>query len=192
MIDKLMERIRKEELDPSSFFLLYEMVKDTLHFFYSEDDMIKLQEKKFIKITDYDKYNGEVRQKGIDLIKELEGAKKVKEKKEEDSDIKEWIDEYRELFRGLKPGSMGDKGGCMNKMKKFYNEYPEFANKETILNATRKYVQVEGNNNNYKFLQKAHYFIYKQVGGKDSEVSNLASFCEEVGEEEFEGFTKRL
>lgn len=192
MIEKLLKIIKREGIDILSFFILYKKYNSEIDFdIYSGPyDLFQLEADKYIKITNDYPFDFELRQKAIDLIKRIEGEfpKPVIQKID---NIEEFVDEYRELFKGLKPGAMGDKNACIKKFERFMKEYPQFS-KNVILNATKKYIDTEGNNSNYKFLQKAHYFIYKQVGTKDNEVSNLASFCEEVGEVEEEGFTKML
>ena len=206
MIEKLINIIEKEGLSLSFFFVLYKKYKGINSLVLDSKLLDSLEKEMLIKRTE----NGfSLRQIAIDLIetierkygdfttevKQLEASKKVK--KREDIlislEINKWINEYRELFRGTKPGAMGDKGGCLNRMIKFFNEYPEFADKDIILKATQNYIDEQGVQNNYKFLQQAHYFIYKQTGsGKESETSRLAAYCEEVDDKDMGGFTKQL
>lgn len=188
MIEQLIEDITKEGINVSSFFILYQKYKDVdIGMHISILNLERLEAKKLIKITNDMLLHFELRQPGIDLVEKIIDIKyevktpvKIVKKSSVEDSIKEWVDEYRLLFKGLKTGVMGDRNACVTKLVKFYELYPEFANKEVILAATKKYINSEGMNNNYKYLQKAHYFIFKQVGSKDNEVSNLASFCEEV------------
>lgn len=180
MLKEIIEVVEKEKIRFFSFLILYEKYhKLNLSLIFEIHSLIKLQDEKYIKIIDYTYGKFELRQKGIDLVEKVDNYKRIKTiSKPIETDVVDWIEEYRELFKGLKPGSMGDKKACSTKMEKFVKEYG--FDKDTILRATQKYIDNEAMNNNYKYLQKAHYFIYKQVGGKDNEISNLASFCEEV------------
>jgi len=207
MIKKLIDMLKEEELSPNSFFLLAQGVLDYDVELESECSFVEtlkhLERKKFIKITNYETFEYSYRQKGIDFVKKIEkeftevnvvikekpGVTILSEMKNVALEIKDWIEEYRDLFKGLKPGVMGDKNACLNKMVRFFKEYPEYANKDIILKATQNYIQVEAHQN-YKFLQKADYFIFKLVGKE--ETSRLASFCGEVDEKQVESFTKML
>jgi hypothetical protein len=211
MIKKLIELLEKEALSPNAFFLLTADVFQLDVNVESEcslmECLLHLQNHKYIKIVDYDKPEYKLRQKGIDFIKQVdkmfqEVQVEVKDKpghaltKSDKVDVKsiasginEWLEDYRNLFKGLKPGSKGDKGACLNKMVRFFQEYPEFADKDIIMKAASKYIQNEAHQN-YRFLQRADYFIFK-LNGKE-ETSRLASFCDELDEVENEGMTKML
>lgn len=206
MVEKLVEIIQKEGLTIPLFFIMYfQSIKSFANITVDKEDLEWLSDNKWIKLNS--DYGFEVREKFVEFLdrldesllgvkrevfEDLEESKKIKvENIKAGLEIKDWIDEYRGLFKGLKPGSIGDKGACLNKMVKFFENYPEFADKDIILSATRKYIQHEAISN-YKYIQKAHYFIYKQVGTKDNEISNLASFCEEVGNEVETSFVKVL
>ena len=67
----------------------------------------------------------------------------------------DWINDYRSLFRGIKPGAMGDRSGVIKKMKKFLkqNNYSP----QQILVATNWYIE----NTDARYIMKAHYFIEK-------------------------------
>lgn len=87
-------------------------------------------------------------------------------------DVEEWIEDYRALFKGIKPGSMGDKKACTLKMKDFLRENDY--SKDQILIATKRYL----NTTNPLYIQQADYFIYKQ--SEKVKQSKLRSFCEEI------------
>jgi len=211
MIKKLIELLEKEALSPNAFFLLTAEVfgyKVELESECSLTETLKhLQDHKYIKIIDYENLAYSLRQKGIDFVKQVDKTFKeiqveVKEKpghiltkadkvdvKSVASNVNEWLEDYRNLFKGLRPGSKGDKGACLNKIVRFYQEYPEFANKDIIMRATKKYIEGEAHQN-YKYLQRADYFIFKLTGKE--ETSRLASFCDEVDEIEDTGMTQML
>jgi hypothetical protein len=93
--------------------------------------------------------------------------------------VSEWIDIYRNLFKGLKPGAMGDRNSCIIKMTELLKRRSDL-NKEIILVATTRYVNFESNSR-WKYLMQADYFISKNQGNtKDGKVSKLEAFCDEV------------
>lgn len=91
--------------------------------------------------------------------------------------VTDWIEEYRSLFKGKKLGAMGSQIACVTKMQKFLKDYPQFADKDLILAAAKKYINSEARSN-YIYLQRADYVISKK--DSDSVNSRLAAFCEEV------------
>lgn len=88
----------------------------------------------------------------------------------------EWINEYRDIFKGKRDGSMGSKGACIKKMDRFMAAHPEY-DKEHILKATRRYIA--SLKNDFRFIQQADYFISKEDHNKIV-TSRLENFCEEV------------
>ena len=85
----------------------------------------------------------------------------------------EFIEEYRNLWKGLKVGSMGSPMACKEKMLRWMGENPNYS-KEDILKAAKIYIN---SLNNYQYLQAAHYFIYKKDGKEED--SRLSAFVEE-------------
>lgn len=85
----------------------------------------------------------------------------------------EFIEEYRNLWKGLKVGSMGSPMACKEKMLRWMGENPNYT-KEDILKAAKIYIN---SLNNYQYLQAAHYFIYKKDGKEED--SRLSAFVEE-------------
>jgi hypothetical protein len=183
MLKRLMEILKKKELDYNSFFFLYRLVNnieidvkgDINHELLIRYNYIRL-ENNTISFT----------QNGINFIKDAAKELKraiVKEIKNADQALKDqindWIVEYRNLYKGTKVGIMGDPKSCLEKMCRFFVEYPQYANKDLILNATKKYIETEAFTN-YKYLQRADYFIYKITGKEES--SRLASFCSDIEE----------
>jgi len=74
-------------------------------------------------------------------------------------DVSNWYQDYRKLFNGTKPGAMGDKKATLKKLQKFVKENPEYSVKD-IFNITKKYI--DSFQGDYKYLQQADYFIYKE------------------------------
>lgn len=138
----------------------------------------KLQDKKFIKIIkedNKDKYL--LRPKASDLIDKFQTIQVVAEKKNEIAvDIKEKIEEFRSKWKGLKPGSMGSLKSCYLKLARWMSENPEYSFEE-VLQAADLYIESLGGD--YRYLQRADYFIYKQENNRE-ESSRLSSFIDEI------------
>lgn len=107
-----------------------------------------------------------------------EFMEKEEEKKVSSSKVEEWIDEWYELWpKGVKSGGYPVRSGvkgCLVKMNKFVKEYPEYS-KDIIMKATKDYVDLQ-RMGNFKFMQLAHYYIFK------NSMSTLASNCELIEE----------
>ena len=143
-----------------------------------------LQEKQFVKLI-IDKFgtNTIVREKGkllLDFLSIESNYSNYKEKKITkksnrviNEGFDEFIEEYRNLWKGLKVGSMGSPMACKEKMLRWMGENPNYS-KEDILKAARIYIN---SLNNYQYLQAAHYFIYKKDGKEED--SRLSAFIEE-------------
>lgn len=117
----------------------------------------------------------------------ISGVETLKEGVKE-GDVESWIDEWVDLFpRGVKSGGRlvrSDKQSCLRKMKVFLREYDY--DKDTILNATRKYVQSKANDG-YSYMRCAVYFIYRVDTSRSDKVSDLASWCDQVQHDANEG-----
>ena len=137
---------------------------------------------------DYLLSNFKVTNKFIDIFMEH----KPEEIKSSGSNVEDWIDEWYNLWpKGIKSGGYPVKSGvkgCLVKMKKFIKEYPNY-NKDIIMKATNDYISYS-RMNNYRFMQLAHYYIYK------NSISTLASNCELIEEGgndlEIDKFSKSL
>ena len=141
----------------------------------------KLQEKQFIKIITYSEVI--LREKSkllLDFLSIESNHSNYKEKKiikksnrVINEGFDEFIEEYRNLWKGLKVGSMGSPMACKEKMLRWMGENPNYS-KEDILKAAKIYIN---SLNNYQYLQAAHYFIYKKDGKEED--SRLSAFIEE-------------
>jgi len=85
-----------------------------------------------------------------------------------------FIDDYRQLFAGKKPGAQGTIDEVIKNMSEFVKTYPEYT-EEDILNATRKYIE---SCTDFTYLQKAHYFIFKKDFTTNIRKSNLLTYLE--------------
>ena len=148
------------------------------------DILHNLQEKQFVKLI-IDKFgtNTIIREKSkllLDFLSiessysDYKGKKVVKKSNRVINEgFDEFIEEYRKLWKGLKPGSMGSENACKEKMLRWMGENPNYT-KEDILKAAKIYIN---SLNNYQYLQAAHYFIYKKDGKEED--SRLSAFVEE-------------
>ena len=148
------------------------------------DILHNLQEKQFVKLI-IDKFgtNTIIREKSkllLDFLSIESNYSNYKEKKiikksnrVINEGFDEFIEEYRNLWKGLKVGSMGSPMACKEKMLRWMGENPNYT-KEDILKAARIYIN---SLNNYQYLQAAHYFIYKKDGKEED--SRLSAFVEE-------------
>lgn len=68
------------------------------------------------------------------------------------------IQKYRDVFKGYRVGSMGDKKACKSKMDKWLKDNEEYSF-EQVIEAAEYYIK--SLQNDYKYLQQADYFIMK-------------------------------
>ena len=175
----------QEHISPNDLMVLYAITYKIKIPFYSTEEKV-ISKNKLINLKYLDG-KGYLTNKGNRLIVEYTEALKLLEGKALktnkyiddailEAKISDFIEDYRKLFKGKKPGSMGDLQGCKDKMLLFFKEYSEFADKELILAATSKYIESV---NDYTYLKQADYFIYKHDNNK-KRISMLAAMCEEV------------
>ena len=98
--------------------------------------------------------------------------------KKSTGDIEAWIDDWRNAWKGKKIGAMGDRNACLQKMKQFLSEYPQY-DKDLIYLARDAYINsMEGS---FTFLMQADYFIFKQdPSARKVSRSKLAALCEDI------------
>lgn len=146
----------------------------------TKEVLISLQEKQFVKLIDQEVILREKSKLLLDFLSIENNYSNYKEKKiikksnrVINEGFDEFIEEYRNLWKGLKVGSMGSPIACKEKMERWMKENPNYS-KEDILKAARIYIN---SLNNYQYLQAAHYFIYKKDGKEED--SRLSAFIEE-------------
>jgi hypothetical protein len=98
----------------------------------------------------------------------------------------EFISTYRQLWKGLKLGSMGSESACKAKLTRWMYENPSFTAND-ILKAAKLYIDSLVD---YRFLQTADYFIFKKDGKEES--SRLSAFIDEIDNEEVKDWTTNL
>lgn len=161
--------------------------KSLLNYKVNKDDLLYLVDKKYLiesnNKSTIRKYF--LRQKGkiaLSKIIKIETTKNEEKLLIKDISIKDQIEDfnilitkYRTKFKDLKVGSMGNNKAVRDKLKRWMKDNPDVTQKE-ILNAVDTYL--ESLNGDYRYLQRADYFIYKQNLRKE-EVSRLSLFIEE-------------
>ena len=188
--------LKEQNITIEEFLKLYSIYSNEI--IYLVEDMIdleKLEENLFIKQIENKIY---LREKAIKLIEFLSietdlsfntDKKEIKKSKRAiDSLLDERVDEFRNKWQGLKPGSMGSKKACKEKLNRWMKENPEYSY-EDILKAADLYLATEGAN--IRFLQRADYFIFKQDTYKD-EMSRLSAFIDELGNNNVQDWTTNL
>ena len=171
--------LKEQNIKPQDFLLLIQLNNgEEGSDFY--EDFESLQDKGFIKLIGE---NFIIREKGKLLLDFLSiesnysdyKNKKIIKKSNRviNEGFDEFIEEYRNLWKGLKVGSMGSPMACKEKMLRWMGENPNYS-KEDILKAAKIYIN---SLNNYQYLQAAHYFIYKKDGKEED--SRLSAFIEE-------------
>lgn len=179
----LIKTCNENKISPNNLIILYSMVFPNIKMNFL-NRQLSFHNLHYEELVDKD-YN--ITEKGKRLIADysnalsiLEGKGKTKSKQVDaaiiEAEIVAWIDDYRNLFKGLKIGAMGDKKACLAKMITFYKEYPDFANRDTIFRAVSMYINSV---NDTRYLMRADYFIFKN-DQNSNKVSNLAIHAEEV------------
>jgi hypothetical protein len=172
--------LKEQDLHPEEFLVLIGLNNNLAIIENCELSYQSLESKGFIKINGIEII---LREKTKLLLEFLSiessysdyKAKKIIKKSNRviNEGFDEFIEEYRNLWKGLKVGSMGSPNACKEKMERWMKENPNYS-KEDILKAAKIYIN---SLNNYQYLQAAHYFIYKKDGKEED--SRLSAFIEE-------------
>lgn len=174
-------------------FLTIVHLKNNIVYNNSPIHLKNLEEKQFIKVITDEKII--LRERGklfIELIsiEKLNSVKSKKEIKKSErlllSEVNSFINDFRNKWKGLKPGSMGSLSACRLKMIRWMKENPEYTS-EQILKAVDIYLK---SLNNYNYLQQADYFIYKKDAHGES--SRLSAFIDEIDNVNTEDWTSTL
>ena len=176
--------LKEQNLSVIEFVTLLELNEIDTGLQLDLDILHNLQEKQFVKLI-IDKFGTTqiLREKSkllLDFLSIESNYSNYKEKKITkksnrviNEGFDEFIEEYRNLWKGLKVGSLGSYKTCYDKMKRWVSENPNYS-KDDILKAARIYIK---SLDNYQYLQQADYFIFKK-DGKD-ENSRLSAFIDE-------------
>ncbi|HEX8586111.1 MAG TPA: hypothetical protein VF680_17095 [Allosphingosinicella sp.] len=176
--------LNDQNLSLLEFLTLLKLTYPEMEYEINDDVLNSLQEKQFIKIVkDEEQSITILREKSKLLIDFLliEGlnsdykVNKVNKKSERviNNGIDDFVNEFRGMWKGLKPGSMGSFAGCKEKLIRWMKDNPQYS-KEDVLKAARIYIK---SLDNYTYLQQADYFIYKKDAFGES--SRLSAFVDE-------------
>ena len=171
--------LEEQNISPEEFLVLIGL-NNNLNIEHSKSWFTSLEQKGFIKKNLSEVILREKSKLLLDFLSIESNYSNYKEKKiikksnrVINEGFDEFIEEYRKLWKGLKPGSMGSENACKEKMERWMKENPNYS-KEDILKAAKIYIN---SLNNYQYLQAAHYFIYKKDGKEED--SRLSAFIEE-------------
>lgn len=169
-------------------------LQEDYEFELKEDILNNLEIKKYIKLKTKTIVT---RQKCINLINSLKKeidyiGDKVqlvtkKTDREVNAEIENRVGEYRKIFKGYKTGSMGSLSNCKTNLSTFLKNNPEYT-LDDIMNAAKVYVNSV---DNFRYLQRADYFIYKQQADK-SWVSTLEAYIDESIDNTDDNWTTKL
>jgi flavodoxin len=139
---------------------------NTLSNYEVVDILNNLQKNGYIRIMNYENLEIKIRPQLQKLI---------------ETEVMDFISQYRSLFKGKKQGVMGSSETCNKNMAEFMRAYPQYS-KQHILKATEAYIQ-SCQGNNYTYLQQADYFIFKnQDHTRINKISRLLQWCEEIND----------
>ena len=154
--------LKEQNLSIIEFITLLELNEIDTGLQWDLDILHNLHEKQFVKLI-IDKFgtNTIIREKSKLLLDFLSIESDLNHKEKKiikksnrviNEGFDEFIEEYRKLWKGLKPGSMGSENACKEKMLRWMGENPNYT-KEDILKAAKIYIN---SLNNYQYLQAAH------------------------------------
>ena len=173
--------LKEQNLSVIEFVVLLQLNGIETNMTFDNIVLNELQDKQFIKLINKEVIVREKSKLLLDFLSiessysDYKSKKVVKKSTRTISEgFDEFIEEYRNLWKGLKVGSMGSPTACKEKMLRWMGENPNYT-KEDILKAAKIYIN---SLNNYQYLQAAHYFIYKKDGKEED--SRLSAFINET------------
>lgn len=176
---EIFNKISSHELSPDEYYLLCCIKESTTPLYINLNLNMRT-----LKIKGFLNEDNEISSDGVLLIQSVERLFTVQKKKTSlqilGDDYKEKIKAYRELFPNKKlpsgKAARSNPSNCENAFRWFFlnNDY----NWETILQATANYVW-EFEQNNYKYMRTAQYFIRKQEADRTFS-SDLADYCDAI------------
>lgn len=174
------ELLEKNNLSVNQFLNLLSIYDERIDCF-SNVCLNSLQNDGYIKIIQLEIGKQYIlREKGKEFIesciykeKDLKWVDTLVKECKEEVDFEEFVKQYRNLWKGLKVGSQGNPKSVEDKLKRWMKENPDYT-QDDILRAARTYIN---SLEDFKYLQKADYFIYKK--DKFGEQSRLSDFIDE-------------
>jgi len=93
-------------------------------------------------------------------------------------DVDTYLDEYRQLWKGLFTGSMGTPDACKSKLEEWLAQNPQYTMKD-IIKAAKFWIDNKTKEvDNPNLIGQADYFVFKKVDGVQQ--SRLSSVIEEA------------
>jgi len=121
-----------------------------------------------------------IRRVGDKFLLKSEGIKVMSQGADDDISLN--LSEYRKIFSGLRPGSMGDKRRVKDNLKWFMKETSFKYTMDDIADAAHYHIRTGGFHNDLAFIRQADYFIKKLLksNGEQGIVSDLERVLEEL------------
>lgn len=181
-------------------FISYIYFEKKIDIPFNDIDINKLQKENYIKlIQEKDEEIIILRHKSVELIENLfveaeisfdnDKKKVLKSNRTINNELESRTEEYRNKWKGLKPGSMGSLKACKQKLNRWMKENPDYSF-DDILKAVDIYLN-SGVLKDLRFLKQADNFIFKQNANKEEE-SFLSAFIEEIHSYTEDGWTTNL
>lgn len=182
-----LEILQSKHISIAELLYLYSIYTNNKQYIYINIDLAKLEKQQYIKIITLEDNEKTIllRDKSIKLIEFLtiemnnsleENVKTIKKSERIINIDLERIDEFRFKWKGLKSGAMGSAQACKDKLNRWMKENPQYSF-DDILKASDMYIN--SLNGDYRFLQRADYFIYKQENNRE-ESSRLSAHIDEI------------
>lgn len=182
-----LEILLSKHISIAELLYLYSIYTNNKQYIDINIDLAKLEKQQYIKIITIENNEKTIllRDKSIKLIEFLtieinnsleENVKTIKKSERIINIDLERIDEFRFKWKGLKSGAMGSAQACKDKLNRWMKENPQYSF-DDILKASDMYIN--SLNGDYRFLQRADYFIYKQENNRE-ESSRLSAHIDEI------------
>ncbi len=182
-----LEILQSKHISIAELLYLYSLYTNNKDYIDVNVDLSKLEKQQFLKIitTENNEKTILLRDKSIKLIEFLtiemntsleENVKTIKKSERIINNDLERVDEFRFKWKGLKSGAMGSAQSCKDKLNRWMKENPQYSF-DDILKASDMYIN--SLNGDYRFLQRADYFIYKQENNRE-ESSRLSAHIDEI------------
>lgn len=187
------EILEVNKITYEEFVMLLSVVEG---FKYFDDTKIlkSLEEKNFLKvrtntviIRDKTKKFLNSISKDVDIVGTKVEIITKRTQREVNDEVNERVQEYRNVFKGHKAGSMGSGTACKNNLSEFLKRNTQY-NLDDVIKAAKLYINTV---NDFTYLQRADYFIYKQDKNKNV-TSTLEAFIDEEADETNKEWTTNL
>lgn len=164
---KFFNKLIESRINPNQFYILY-----CIHTGEEAQFVNPFLDMRALRTMEYLDKTNKITQKGIALLKEMDGMMKAPEVKPAHQVSPEFLTAYYEMWPRIKLGSgkyaRTDKKSLEVVFKWFFKTY-EYS-ESTILQATAAYLN-EYESQNWEYMRTSQYFVRKD------DTSDLASYC---------------